>query len=363
MSDVEINCYAMDVIAAITGDLNESKYKKLGGKLSVVWSEEKKFNAQAPLSSVFSDPPDHKIIINYELVRQLYRDAENFIEFTQDRRTITLIAKFPADFMSLPLLPDEFTKENCIKNMFLASLTWIYFHELAHLNQEHGVVRADGDAMLGMSYADELEIDIPEKIQGREALLYHTTELAADAEATTRCISELLRHFADPKRVNKTHAESDLIAASYLLLCGLSCVFYRFNGGVFKVAEDYPSGTHPNSIFRLELIIPRIYETLELLCKGLGYKATRKELLKFTKQAADLGALFTHFHLSHGKVDISTLVVRGLLGRGEYNRYMQKIVGAWDEVEVTIRKNTRYPVEPAFLTFTEQYRKFIFGAR
>ncbi|MEO8488993.1 hypothetical protein [Pseudomonas sp.] len=360
VGDQEIYAYAMEVISNITDDVVSAKYSDPGANLSVRWSEADEFNASAPLPPVVEHPPGHVIVINYALAKQLYRDAENFVKFTEDPRTIEFVNKFPKEYRYHLLLPVEFSRESCIKNIFLASLTWIYFHELAHLNQEHGVVRADGTHLDEPSYADERE-DKKKDLTLREALLWHTTELAADAEGTVRCISELHRHFAQGKGGDKFQAEPDLIAASYLLICGLSCVLYRFNGGTLKPAYDYPRGTHPNAIFRLEQIIKKICQALVFIGETHQYEISNREILKLTKQAADLGAYFTYFYLSDRSSDLSELVVRGLYERPEYKRYMQKIISTWDEIAPALKVNTRYPVQAGFLYFSDKYRDYNFG--
>lgn len=358
VEDQDIYAYAMEVISNITNDVVNAKYSAPGAALSVRWSEAEEFNASAPLPPVVEHPPEHVIVINYALAKQLYRDAENFVKFTENPKTLGFVNKFPKEYMYQPLLPAEFSRDNCIKNIFLASLTWIYFHELSHLNQEHGVVRADGSHLDEPSYADERE-DKKKDLTLREALLWHTTELAADAEGTIRCISELHRHFAQGS--DKSQTESDLIAASYLLICGLSCVLYRFNGGMLKPADDFPQGTHPNAIFRLEQIIRKICEALVFIGKTYKYKIAQREILKLTKRAADLGAYFTYFYLSNRSSDLSELVVRGVYERPEYKRYMQKIISTWDEIAPTIKANTRYPVQFGFLCFSDEYRDYNFG--
>jgi hypothetical protein len=360
VSDQDIYAYAMEVISNITDDLANSKYRDPGAALSVRWSGVEEFNASAPLSPVIRQSPEHVIIIHYALARQLYRDAENFVRFTEDPKTVGFVKKFPKEYMPLPLLPTEFSRESCIKNIFLASLTWIYFHELSHLNQEHGVVRADGCHLDVPSHADELE-DKREDLTLREALLWHTTELAADAEGTIRCMSELHRHFAQGRGDDKSQTEPDLIAASYLLICGLSCVLYRFNGGALKPADDYPQGTHPNAIFRLEHIIRQICQALIFIGETYKYKISSKEILRLSKQAADLGAYFTHFYLSNRSSDLSELVVRGIYERPEYRRYAQKIISTWDEIEPAINANTRHPVRLGYLYFSDEYRDYNFG--
>lgn len=72
---------ASQVLADITRDLNESTYSRLGGELKFTWSTKKVFGAFASSLSEVDKPPKHLITMYYELVRQVWRDAEDLCEF------------------------------------------------------------------------------------------------------------------------------------------------------------------------------------------------------------------------------------------------------------------------------------------
>ena len=81
LTDLEIYEFAQNVLSRITEKLSETYYKNLNGSLTLGWSEEPQFNAWAESHTIPGQAPNHKIILNYELVRQLYRDAEGFCAY------------------------------------------------------------------------------------------------------------------------------------------------------------------------------------------------------------------------------------------------------------------------------------------
>lgn len=142
MDDIDIYNLAAEVIYAITSDMNESLYEPLGGKLTVSWSTERKFNAWASSDFKSGGAPVHRVGMYYELARQLYRDIDDYCSYIEsglDQKIFDFW--FQDDPVYDELLPSEFSKEDYRKNMFLSGLTWVFFHEIGHLNQEHGVLR------------------------------------------------------------------------------------------------------------------------------------------------------------------------------------------------------------------------------
>ena len=140
--------------------------------------------------------------MNYEFVRLVWRDAEELCGFLRSiPKGSTADALY--DFYDDPAkLPNCFNGEEHVKNMFVAAITWVYFHEIGHLMQEHGVIRrefgpADGSA-LQTTEVHDFEASSHQLINGREALVSHVTELAADFEATNFYVIELLRHVNHP---------------------------------------------------------------------------------------------------------------------------------------------------------------------
>ena len=188
MEDIEIYELASRVIGDITRDLNENTYAKLGGDLMVTWHEERKFGDFASWLSEAGEPPKHRATMHYELVRQVWRDIENLCEFLRSIPKDSDVDKLYDFYGDSTKLPKCFDDDTIVKNMFAAAITWVYFHEIGHLMQEHGFIRAEfteccSDAAHSTDVHD-FEASHDKRLIGREALVSHVTELAADFEAT-----------------------------------------------------------------------------------------------------------------------------------------------------------------------------------
>ena len=85
----------------------------------------------------------HSITIYYELVRQVWRDAEGLCEFLRSIPKGSGVDSLYDVYGDREKLPTCFEEDEHVKNIFVAAITWVFFHELGHLMQEHGVIRAE----------------------------------------------------------------------------------------------------------------------------------------------------------------------------------------------------------------------------
>lgn len=388
MNDFEIYTLAQEVISSITGDLGNGIYAKLTGNLTISWVDyPKKFNAWAESKSAVGTPPEHKIAIFYELARQVYKDAEEFCDFAGSELSDDSLKPLFNDSNHIPPLPTNFTKEDCVKNIFMAALTWVYFHELAHANQEHGLIHAafGGDQALANvieEYAgnsmEEMNDSKP-PLTGRASALSHVTELAADFEATHRCIHELFRQFIyrpheemlqlDPKStkledLRREDYDPEIFRGIlYLFVCGLSCIFYRFHGLRSLKLHKVPEGTHPHPVIRMEFHLPHIYEYLDLepnrrLTK-LGLD--RRGLIELSLDAANSAAAFWITRKSGAQQFPEDFLLLGLRNRPSMREYFRVIVSTWDEIEPTIKNNRRFGTRFELMDFPPDFRKSVAG--
>lgn len=350
MEDIDIYDFAQNVLSVITGDLNEGIYSELGGEISLSWSTEQTLNAWARSEGPIGHPPKHRICIHYELVRQIYRDIEGFCDYLDSGIDDKFYAVWFKDFeQPLDMLPCDFSPEAHRKNMFIAAITWVYFHELGHLKQEHGYIRnkflnSDLDTI------EECNIYGKEAIEGRDAAIYHTTEMAADFEAVDLSLSELIRHFKG----------EDLKPSAYLMVCGLSCALYRLHGNKSLLLESEPTGTHPNPLNRLENVIPQIYEFLSIpeLTEHTGIELSRKTTVELCIKAASSVGLFWSRHLYEKPGDIpDEYFLMGNLERINGKSYLRTIMSTWDEIEPAIQSVRRFGSDFGMLRFTEETRK------
>ena len=351
MTNYEIYDLAGNVISSIANDLQNGIYDKLNGELSIIWSEERSVNAWAESSNDINKPACHKIGFTYELVRQIYRDIESYCKYIEcniDNKLFETL--FQDDAQPLNLLATHFSKEAYTSNMFIGAITWIFFHELGHLNQEHGYIR---NVLNGttISSIHECNINTKKLIKGKESAISHVTELAADFEAVHFCILELIRQFKG----------DNLKPSIFIFMCGISCVLYRFHGANPFIKEEVPIGSHPNPLIRLENMVPQIYEYLSIpaLHKVINIELSRESLVKMCQTASTTVGLFW-LKINYIKPKISDIFfLMGPLNRPGMISYLSIIIKTWDEIEPTIKTVRRTGTKLGLLNFTEELRTLL----
>ena len=347
MDDTEIYDKAVTILSDITKDLNENVYSDLKGSLILGWRDEEVFNAYAGSSDEISCPPLHKITINYELVRQVYRDAEDFCNFADNELKGDRFQILFAHLKSAPTLPNNLSKDDCCFIMFVGSLTWIYFHELGHLKQEHGYIRkkwgANSDTLI-----QECSVTSSSKLKGRTSAIYHVTELAADFEAMTLCITEITRQFKGNK----------LSSAIYMLVCGISCVFHRFNSEKSLTPHILPIGSHPHPIIRMEFTLTQLFEILDLMKNLIGLNLNREGIVNLYSRSGHSGALFWLWKYARPKNIENGFFIEGALNRPNMYDYYRTIIKTWDEIEPEITQLHRFNYNPlSMLQFSDEFRQ------
>lgn len=352
MTDVEVFELAASVTSTITKDLSEGIYVQLRGSLTMTWSTSPRFNASAHSLGPSSEPPRHKIVLNYELARQLYRDTEYYLEFVDNFHDDKLLPLFQGlDFA--PNVPRYFSHKERAANMFIGALTWVYFHEIGHLWQEHGEIRRQfGDLGEKAELIEECLAESEEQLTGRDAALWHATELAADFHATSTCLFELIRHFASDAIRGKAQDLQPFRAAVYLLTCGISCACYRFYGLRPTDSLPHPVGSHPTPIRRLEVVIPQLFEFLD---NGGAFGMDRRELILLCSGAAYSCGFYFLGWLKSPEVP-ENYMLKGLLNDPSGPSYWKVIVDVWDEIEPRIRQIRRSAIELGMLRFASDFR-------
>lgn len=362
IEDVEIYKIAADVLSTIAHDYNSGIYAKLDGNLSVSWVDKKMVTAWAESKGDPDSPPNHEIVVSYELARQVYRDIESYYEFATSALLEEPMITILKHFNPTPHLPD-FDKKAIITNMYLGAITWIFFHELGHLTQEHGYIRSifcNGEYKIRV---EDCESDGDKKLEGKAATISHVTELAADVYATYSCIIELIRHFL-PKQLDDVDEESKkkFQGNLYLMVCGISCIFYRFNGERSLEPYEEPIGSHPTPIRRLELCIPNIFERLD--ANGTGHKLhgmDRSVLVNLCIGAAESVGFFWLWPYIHPDASPKHFFMRGVWEDPYKTSYWKEIIELWDEIKPEIDKIMRFGNERDLLFFTDELRDEVFA--
>ncbi|MES2207272.1 MAG: hypothetical protein V4525_10845 [Pseudomonadota bacterium] len=346
MEDFEIYNIAVEIIHSINQDINEAIYEGVNGSLSLVWSDQKLFNAWAESCEDFTKPPKHKIGLHYELARQIYRDAENYCNFAENELPKEKFQNLFTILQPAPTLPAALSKDDCCYIMFVGALTWVYFHELGHLTQEHGYIRKIFSTNTSMAIHECLA-NSPNKLDEKNSILSHVMEIAADFEAITFCIFELSRHFEGEK----------LQGAIYMFICGISCIFHRFNEEKLLPSEAQPTGSHPNPIIRMEFNLPHIYELLDIFQKPFKLHLDRKGIVHLYYRAAHSSSLFWLWQNTEIQDIPNYYFLEGILNRPDLKPYFRSIISTWDEIEPTITKIRRFGNDFGLIQFTEELRE------
>jgi hypothetical protein len=361
MTDSEIFLLASDVVAVIVGDLSEGIYAKLGGSLSAGWVTAPKIAAWAESLSSVDIPPRHRIVISYELVRRLYRDAEHYHDFAAGALSEE---RFQAAFAHLeikPLLPRSLARANSVKNMFIAALTWVLFHELGHSAQEHGYIRRCFGMTQPETHIEDCQSDGDEPLDGRAAVISQVTELAADVFATHLCLAELMRHFLEPEEVNDEDSKLEFRSNLHLAVCGIASALYLFNGQRCSEPEPIPLGSHPTPVRRLEVVLPNIFEKLDAGEVGERFHGlSRRQLVHLCTGGAYSAGFFWLWRAgAHGVPP--HFMPKGLLQDPHRKTYWGALIGAWDEIESAVLRVRRFGDDMGMLSFTQEFRVEVFS--
>ena len=245
--------------------------------------------------------------------------------------------------------------------MFIGALTWVFFHELGHLAQEHGYIRSTFGHAQPITCIEDCESDGEQRYEERVAAIFHAIEIAADVEAAYRCVSELIRHFL-PDEVNDEHSLLEFRSNLHLVVCGISCMLYRFYGQRPVEPEAVPRGSHPTPIRRLEVCLPNIFEKLDAGGSGETFHGlSRLQLLDLCLGAAYSVGFYWFWRDNKQSGIPDNFMISGLSEDPHRMSYWSAILDAWDEISPTIRKIRRFGSELSILTFTDAFRSRILG--
>lgn len=362
MDDRDIYNLSVEVIGSIVNDLSEAIYSELGGTLSVSWSTEPRVLAWAESIGDPEAPPAHRIVISYELARRFYRDAEDYHEFCENDLPAEMLELFFRDLEPKPKIPDGLAKKDSVRNMFLGALTWVFFHELGHLAQEHGYIRSKYSGVTNVAKLEDGESNSNKILDERAALISQVTEFAADEEATQSCMEELMRHFLHQEGEWTDQYVESFQDSLYLVVCGISCAFYRFYGERPVEPEEIPLSSHPTPIRRLEVCLPNIFEKLDFGGHGVDlHGLDRKQLVYLCIGASYNVGFFWLSSYAQEKGIPENFMPKGLLQDPHKERYWAAIVSAWDEIEVEVMAIRRFGSKLGLLSFTEKFRTDVAG--
>jgi hypothetical protein len=373
METAEIIELAANTLSTVAQNVATAHYSDEGARLRWAWST----RPEDGLAIAFSyaeppSPPDHLIRISHELVLDLYHDAESYCSFAQEELTPDRLNQFYPDFDPKPAYPEGMSPLAAIQNMFMASLTWVFFHELGHCMQEHCLIRRKYCHSQQPDFVSESEC-VTSSCSQTDASILHATEYAADAEATQHCIEDLVYHFLmthivdgngdllnpaeiDPENVGFIEFRQNL----YLFICGVTLVFCRFNGQRAIFYSRHPERTHPLPLRRLERLLPQVWEVLDLgSLASVFHGLTRKQLVSIGIGAATSACMYWLQGAGQWPKPGEVFIPSGLPQDPYKETYWPPIIAAWDRISNDIIGQRRYGSELGLLKFSNAFRDLV----
>lgn len=344
LDDVEIYELAYNVLIVNNDLFNELYYSKQGGQLKLCWKDSNEVNASATSYNSFGEPPNHTITINYGLVKQLYIDSINYVEYLKSGIDNDFFEYVWKDDNHLDKLLEYASEDATVNYIFIAAITWVYFHELGHLTQEHGFIRGKE---IGQVINDIIECDANQdsEFDSNMSLIFHVTEIAADYFATSWCVFDIIRQFTEDKRE----------VAIRIIMSGIAIILHRFNGVNNYEVELTPKGSHPKPFVRLELLVPIIFEKLSSI--------NTPERASFVKAAALASTTVSVFWLRQNaeiKGVPEHYIIEGIRNRPGVLNYLKPIITTWDRILPTILANNKFDMDIQIMRFSEELKEIVF---
>ncbi len=285
-------------------------------------------------------PSRHNITLTYELVESIYAEALDYALFAKEKN--------PA--LDIHQIPDQFELLQAAAFMFESGITFVIFHELGHINQNHAAIRAKYGKSTTVSSCIISEFETQNENQilaGDLASIYHATELSADLEALDWMASALEQMF------NGT----SFIDHAYLQCAIVSCIMLMFNGDKPLHLDSVPVGTHPYPALRMDLWVKAYAERTLLLSEGLAIKVNGNEITKRFMDASFLAVLKWMTRHQLPSIPQYTDFCKGTIHHPNHDSYMREVINLWSYEYKESRNSRRYGGVFSVLYFSDEYRK------
>jgi hypothetical protein len=341
LTDLEIYALAARIGLNIKGQLDNIWYNGSGISFQITWSPSPTLQASASVTPSIEAPTRHTITLTYALVELIYQEAFDFSMFSMKRNETSMSSK-------IHTIPSQFELLQAAEFMFESGITFIIFHELGHINQNHGLIRAK----YGSSNTTDLQInefDIHNNENLKKNVEYsticHATELAADFEAQNWMARSLHSMFKG----------ADFKDHAYLQCSIVSCIMLVFNGTNPCQIDSTPMGSHPTPLLRMDLWVKAYAELAYIFVPAID----KKELTKCFMDASFLALLKWMTRRQLPENPQYTDFFKGAVAHQNYNCYMRKVVNLWTHEYQQARNHRRYGSPLAVLYFTNEIRSLI----
>lgn len=343
LSTHEVFDFAAQIAQQIKDYLDEAWYNETEITLSINWSQKKELEAWASVAPTMDAPTRHSITLTYDLVEYIYGQAFDFATFARGRKG----QAYPS---GMHMIPEQFELLQSAEFMFSSGVSFVIFHELAHINQHHGAIRrrysaTDSDACMVSEEQDE-------RITGNLACAYHATEFAADFEALDWMADSLLR----------TVKGMDYVDHAYLQCAIVSCIMLMFNGVNPVRLDPDPVGTHPYPAPRMDQWVKAYAERVRVLAKNLGIEPHNVDVSKRLFDASFWALMKWKVRNDLPDEAQYTDFVKGAMAHPNYKSYMRSVINLWTAEYRDARASRRFGGPLGVLFFTNEHRAMVGAA-
>jgi hypothetical protein len=347
LSRLEMFDLAVELAEKIKEQLNMEWYNKTEIVLSINWSTEPKLGAWASIGPTTDAPTRHTITLTYELIETIYSEALDFALFAFGRK-----GEPPSS--GVHLIADQFELLQAAEFMFESGITFVIFHELAHINQCHGSIRAKyAPAGSSPCTINEFEsLNDAQMLTGDLASIYHATEIAADFEALDWMATNLEAMFQG----------EDFCDHAYLQCAIVSCIMLMFNSDNPVRLDPLPAGSHPFPVPRMDLWVKAYAERTVQLSPWLQIEVSTEDVINRLMDASFLALLKWMTRRQLPDVPQYTDFFKTVRAHPNFDRYMREIIKLWDVEYRSARNSRKFGGPLAVLYFSDEFRREIGSA-
>lgn len=344
MIDVAANLKYSELLTTLASELNDANFSPRGHEFKVMMRESNDLIAEATCIR----QGEYSAEISYGLIQQLTSDSKSF--FDNYRRIIEESSeKAPIRALHSATTPASFSenREDFVNNCICGGITWLLFHELAHITQGHLSIGVDNPNAYPHGISESS--DQSGCANYAEIELKQTKELAADYQASRMCAIEILRH----------HQENPLSCVNNLheMLVGVTILFYRLYGCRGEIHVEPPKGSHPHPVVRLELVIAHVMEVMDILHLASDSTLTREEGRLSMVLACWIASYYCFEVMNPAeKVSLEHLPLP-VLQRDGSPAYFTRIVAVWDKILPQIIQNDTFIDPKLLMSFNESFRQ------
>lgn len=215
--------------------------------------------------------------------------------------------------------------------LFRFALSFTIFHEVGHLNQQHGLFRRNLGLRVGNHSQDEeghFEYgDGDMELTGEDALIAQTLERCADYEGIKRTMDMIRAMSVTPE--GKPHRSEETTRMVWLALVGISLLCYLLHEQRGS-RQLYPlKGGHPRPSARMLEIVRDVYDYILRYPDFFPLSQNADACLDFLEEAVITASQFWHSRSS--STDIPTVHAE-MQDTADYLRWQEIIRTKWNEI-------------------------------